>query len=92
MVIKVTIPAFGTGAAPTEPRLQHNAIFIHVNGVTVSNISIEFAKNKIAQGKDIAAPSIFTLAPIGNTILAKVFETFPFSVTQAIEIGKVTAY
>ena len=60
--------------------------------ISCSSFGCEFVKNKIAQGNEIAAPSILTLAPIGNTMLAKVWETSPFSVTLAIDTGKVTAY
>ncbi len=91
-VMSVTIPAEGTGAAPTDPRLQHRAMLIQVSTVIVSPILSEFARNKTAQGKDIAAPSMFTFAPIGRMIFARDEETRPVSTTHAIETGRVTAY
>lgn len=84
------MPALGTGAAPIDPRLLQRAMLIQVKGDKVSRILMELAKNKMAQGNEMADPSMLTLAPIGNTTFARAGDTPP-STTHSIEIGKVAA-
>jgi hypothetical protein len=66
-------------------------MLIQVKAVMVPTRLSELARKRMAHGKEIAEPSMFTLAPMGRTTLARAGVTRPPSVTHSMVMGKVAA-